>query len=282
MSMRVQGNVFVVTGAGNGIGRQVAIELVARGGIVVGADLNEAGLDETARQVSDRGRFAAHRLDVSDRAAVAGFPDVVLDRHGRVDGLFNVAGIPQEFETVEEVTDERIETLMEVNFYGTVRMTRAFLPHLQDRPHGGVVLLTSSLSALVPVPGAAIYGATKAAVALFGYGLAQDLRGTSSSVTATTVIPGTIWTDLVRASARKLGTPEALARGFAMDAGKAAHRIIEATLAGRTRVVIGRDAHVYSGLRRVGSALAERVSYHQVGHFVYRGAGRSGGGATNG
>lgn len=260
----------MVTGGGNGIGRRVVLELVARGGIVAAVDLNEVGLAETASQANVGDRLSTHVLDVSDVEAVAAFPAQIIEKHGRVDGLFNIAGIAQEFETAAGVTDRRIERLMNVNFYGTVRMTRAFLPHLEARPDGGVVMLTSSLSALVPVPGAATYGASKAAVAMFGYGLAQDLRGQKSSVTATTVIPGTIWTDIVSQSATKIGAPQVVAKAFAMAPEKAAHRMIESTCKGKMRVIIGKDAHAFNVFRRFGSGLAERASYLQVGTFVYR------------
>ncbi|MFW0786310.1 SDR family NAD(P)-dependent oxidoreductase [Gordonia sp. CPCC 206044] len=265
--MQIAGNVFVVTGAGNGIGRRVALELVARGGIVAGVDRDPDGLATTRSRSADPERFSPHVLDIADTAAVDAFPDEVTAAHGRVDGLFNIAGISQEFETVAGVTDARIEQIMRVNFFGTVAMTRAFLPLLEARPEA-VIMNTSSLSAMVPYPGAAIYGASKAAVALFSYGLTQDLRG-SSSVTVTTVIPGTVWTDLVRNSSQTLGTPEALAKGFAMKPEKAAHRMVEATMKGRSRVVIGKDAHFFGGARRISSRLADRLSYVQVGRFVY-------------
>jgi len=263
------GKVFVVTGAGNGIGRCVALELISRGARVVGADINEVGLAETGRLVGDS-RFHGHKLDISDREAVQRFPKVVLADVEQVDGLFNMAGIPQDTQPIAEVDDDRIDLLMRVNYYGTVWLTRAFLPHLEQRPDGGLVLITSSLSGLAPFPGAAFYGASKAAVAFFGYGLAQDLRGKKSKVTATTVLPGTIWTDLVRNTSKALGTPEALAKNFAMAPEKAARLIIDAALAGWVRAVVGKDAHVFNGARRLSSRLSERMAYAQVGRFVYR------------
>ncbi|GAB84348.1 SDR family NAD(P)-dependent oxidoreductase [Gordonia rubripertincta] len=265
----LSGKVFVVTGAGNGIGRCVALELISRGATVVGADINEVGLAETGRLVGDS-RFHGHKLDIGDREAVQRFPEVVLADVEQVDGLFNIAGIPQDTQPIAEVDDDRIDLLMRVNYYGTVWLTRAFLPHLEQRPDGGLVLITSSLSGLAPFPGAAFYGASKAAVAFFGYGLAQDLRGKKSKVTATTVLPGTIWTDLVRNTSKALGTPEALAKNFAMAPEKAARLIIDAALAGRVRAVVGKDAHVFNGARRLSSRLSERMAYAQVGRFVYR------------
>lgn len=266
--MQVAGKVFVVTGAGNGIGRCVARELVDRGAVVVGADLDERGLAGTAALVSAPERFTARPLDISDREAVAAFPEAVLADHGQVDGLFNIAGIAQELQTVAELSDSRIELIMRVNFFGAVWMSRAFLPHLLRRPEA-VIMNTSSLSAIVPVPGSAVYGASKAALALFGYGLAQDLRG-RSNITVTTVLPGSVWTDLVRRVARQLGAPEKLAKGFSADPEKVARRMVEATAKGRGRVVIGKDARVYDVVRRFSTRLADRLSVLQVGHGVYR------------
>lgn len=272
--MQTAGRVFVVTGAGNGIGREVTMELVAQGATVAAVDVNEDGLRLTAAEAGPN--VSTHVLDVTDDDAVAAFPQVVIDEHGAVDGLFNIAGIAQDAESTSGITRERIDRLMSVNFLGTVAMTRAFLPHLVERPDGGRIMLTSSMSALVPVPGAAVYGASKAAIAYYGYGLAQDLRRQSPSVKATTVVPGTIWTDIVRNTAQNMGVPVAAAKAFAMPARKAARKMIASTMKGRTSVVIGKDAHFYRGLQRVSSRLAERVSYLQVGTFVYRRDSESG------
>lgn len=268
--MNPAGAVFVVTGAGSGIGRQVARELVARGAIVAAADVNLDSLAGTRSLAADPDRITLHQLDISDKEAVDSFPSEVLARHGRVDGLFNIAGVGQSPSIVTDLADAEIERLLQINFWGTVWMTRAFLPVLSERPEGAVVMNTSSLSALVPFPGAAVYGASKAAVALFGYGLARDLRATGSKVTVTTALPGTIWTELVRSSAAELGTSEALARRFAMSPERAARKLVDATLRGRMRVIVGKDAHLFSVVRRLSFALAERLSYLQVGWAVYR------------
>lgn len=266
--MQVEGNVFVVTGAGNGIGRCVALELVRRGATVVGADLDEAGLRETGRQAADPDRFSGCVLDIGDKAAVDAFPGRVLETHERVDGLFNVAGIGQRPETTTDISDERIETLLRVNFLGAVWLSRAFLPHLRDRPEA-VIMLTASLAAIVPTPGAAVYGASKAALAVLGYGMAQDLRR-RSHVTVTTVLPGTVWTDLVRATSAELGVSERLTKAFAARPESIAVRMVEATLKGRQRVVVGKDALFYDAIRRVSFRAAERLSDLQVGSIFYR------------
>lgn len=265
--MQVSGKVFVVTGAGNGIGRCVAVELIRRGATVIGADLDEKALTGTAALVADPARFSGLTLDIGDRAAVAAFPEQALAIAGRVDGLFNIAGIPQRLETVAEVSDEHIEKLMTVNFFGAVWLTRAFLPHLLERPEA-VIMNTSSLSAMVAVPGATYYGASKAALALFGYGLAQDLRGVSR-VTVTTAQPGSVWTDLVRKSAQALGAPEKAAAKVSAKPEDVARRMIDATMKGKTRIVIGTDARIYEFALRFGYTLADRLSYLHVGKMFY-------------
>ena len=93
--MRIEGRVFVVTGAGNGIGREVTLHLLRKGARVAGVDLSEAGLAETARLAAAGRHFSAHALSVADRQAVAALPEQVLAAHGQVDGLVNVAGIIQ-------------------------------------------------------------------------------------------------------------------------------------------------------------------------------------------
>ena len=266
--MQVAGKVFVVTGAGNGIGRAVALELVRRGASVVGVDVDELGLKGTGNLAGDPARFEGRVLDIGDKAAVAAFPETVVAAYGQVDGLFNVAGIGQQPQTTEDVSDERIETLMRVNFFGAVWLTRAFLPHLRERSEG-VVMFTSSLSAIVPSPGSAAYGASKAALALFGYGMAQDLRRTSN-ITVTTVLPGTVWTNLVKSSAAGLGVSERLTKAFAAKPEEVARTMVEATLAGRQRIVVGADAHVFNALRRVSFRVAEKASDLQVGTLFYK------------
>jgi NAD(P)-dependent dehydrogenase (short-subunit alcohol dehydrogenase family) len=95
--MDISGKVFVVTGAGNGIGREVTLRLLAGGASVAGADLNAAGLDETARLAGAGGRFTAHVVNITDRDAIDALPGAVIAAHGQVDGVANIAGVIQKF-----------------------------------------------------------------------------------------------------------------------------------------------------------------------------------------
>src|SRR5690606_36101520 len=114
--------------------------LVARGARVAAADLSEAGLAQTVELAgAPEGRLTTHTLNVADRKAVLALPDIVIKAHGQVDGVVNVAGIIQKFIKISVLSFEEIERVMDVNFWGVVNMTKAFLPHLLERPEASVV-----------------------------------------------------------------------------------------------------------------------------------------------
>src|SRR5690242_12448731 len=131
--MQVQGKVFVVTGAGGGIGGALVRILLKKGATVAAVDLRQESLDSLS---SDTGALSTHALDISDRTAVNHLPDDVIKAHGQVDALINCAGIIQPFVRVNDLDYKTIERVMNVNFYGTLHMTKAFLPHLLKRPEG--------------------------------------------------------------------------------------------------------------------------------------------------
>ena len=133
--MQIADRVFVVTGGGNGIGREVVLGLIARGAHVAAVDLSETGLSETAKLAhNDDGRLTTHVLNIADRPAVQELPAEVVAAHGRVDGVLNVAGIVQRFARVQDLSFEEIERVMAVNFWGVMNITKAFLPLLLARP----------------------------------------------------------------------------------------------------------------------------------------------------
>src|SRR5690349_4825617 len=163
--MKVADKVIVVTGAGSGMGRAVALELISRRARVAAVDRNAASLQETAALASG-GRLTTHVVDVTDRAAVANLPAEVAAAHGAVDGLVHCAGIIQPFVKVKDLDDAAIDRVMGVNWWGTLHLNRAFLPVLLARPEGHIVNV-SSMGGNIPVPGQTVYGASKAAVKLF-------------------------------------------------------------------------------------------------------------------
>src|ERR1700761_1601692 len=164
--MKIQGKVLVVTGAGSGIGRELVQLLLSKGAIVAGVDLNMNSLDETAALTKGfTGMFAGFVVNVSDRQAVESLPAQVASRFGRVDGIINNAGIIQPFVKLNDLDYATIERVFNVNLYGTLYVTKAFLPFLLRRPEAHIVNL-SSMGGFVPVPGQTIYCAAKAAVKL--------------------------------------------------------------------------------------------------------------------
>lgn len=250
--MRIPGNVFVVTGAGNGMGREVTLQLLGRGARVAAVDLSEEGLAETVRLAGSAApRLTTHVLSVSDRAAVEALPDAVVAAHGQVDGLLNVAGIIQRFVHVEELSIEEIERVMGVNFWGTLYTVKAFLPLLKERPEASL-LNVSSMGGLVPVPGQGAYGASKAAVKLLTETLYAELQGTRVAVTE--VFPGGIGTNIagnsgVDVSAMAAATEGKAPKVTAVDV--AARQIVDAVANGTFRVLIGNDARMLDRMSRV-------------------------------
>ena len=190
--MQINTKVFVVTGGGSGIGRQVVLGLVKRGARVAAVDLNEAGLAETARLAGAGERLTTHVVDVTDRGQVAALADEMLAAHGAIDGLLNVAGIIQPFVRVNDLDFSQMEKVMAVNFWGVINTTKTFLPLLLERPAASIVNV-ASMGAVAPVPGQTIYGASKAAVKMLTEGLYAELMDTN--VAATVVIMGGSATD---------------------------------------------------------------------------------------
>lgn len=263
--MDVKDKVIVVTGGGNGMGREVVLGLLARGARVAAVDLNEAGLAETVALASaPNGRLTTHALNVTDRAAVLGLPKAVIAAHGQVDGVLNIAGIIQKFVKLSELGFDDIERVMNVNFWGVVNMTKAFLPHLLERP-AAAVLNVSSMGGFLPVPGQAAYGASKAAVKLFTEALYAESQGTNLAVTI--VFPGAIATNITGNSGVEIPNAEAMTAGktpkttSAADAGR---QIIEGVEKGSFRVVVGGDARFLDRFARLAPRKATEFIAKQM------------------
>ena len=154
--------VVAVTGASSGIGRALAIELVARGAHVALSDVNEEGLAETGRRVQGATRVSVHHVDVRDRAAVERYATEVEGQHGGADVIVNNAGIAVRA-TIEAMSLEAFRSVIDVNFWGVVHGTKAFFPLLRRRPEGHIVNI-SSINAMVPFAKNGPYNASKYAV----------------------------------------------------------------------------------------------------------------------
>ena len=244
--MKINDNALVVTGAGNGMGREVALGLMAKGARIAAVDVNAAGLEETLRLADAARSASAHVLDVTDRAAVEELVGEVVDIHGHVDGLVNIAGIIHRFVSVEDLSAAEMTRVMNVNFWGTVNTSLAFLPVLKQRPEATLTNM-SSLSALIPFAGQTLYGASKGGVKQFSEGLYQELLGTSVHVS--TIFPGNISTNIsgnsgvqmIDAGGRKVR---------ATNPRNAAATIVEGIERNRFRILVGSDALLLDRLVR--------------------------------
>jgi len=255
---RFAGWVAAVTGAASGIGRALALDLAQRGCEVALSDIDATGLAETAAMV--RGAHATTRkLDVTDREAVRAWAAEVLRDHGRVNFIFNNAGISYGA-TVRGCEEEELERIVDVDFWGVVYGTRAFLPHLEQAGDGHVVNI-SSVFGLIAFPGQCAYNAAKFAVRGYTEALRMELEMTGSAVSATCVHPGGIKTNIARTSrthpsVASLGfDPEDAKRQFEKSfrvAPEEAARVILAGVARNARrVLIGTDARVIDTVQRL-------------------------------
>lgn len=263
--MIINNKVFVVTGGGNGIGRDVVLALVKKGARVAAVDLSETGLAETmslAGGLADR--ISTHVVNIADRASVEALPDAVVAAHGAVDGLINVAGIIHRFARVKDLEFGEIEKVMNVNFYGVLNMTKTFLPHLLQRPEGHIATV-SSMGAFVPVPGQTIYGASKAAVKLLMEGLNSELLDTNVRVTV--VFPGAVGTNIAVNSgamtAEQSRQPSTMKIKMTPSP-VAADLILRGIEKKSYHVFVGSDSKMMDKLSRIMPERAARIIYSQM------------------
>ncbi|HEV7193634.1 MAG TPA: SDR family NAD(P)-dependent oxidoreductase [Jatrophihabitantaceae bacterium] len=260
----IKNKVAVVTGAGSGIGRALACELARRGAHVAVSDVDQVGLAETARQVRVIGaKVHESRLDVTDRAAVLAYADTVLHEFGVVNIIINNAGIAFTGD-IEDMTFEQIERVMDVDFWGVVNGTKAFLPHVIASGDGHIVNI-SSLFGLMAVPSQGAYNAAKFAVRGFTEALRQEMKLAGHPVEVTCVHPGGIKTAIARNAGAVDGADAgALAEVFdkrlAKTSAEAAAKIILRAVRGNSaRVLVGPDAKVLDVLIRVLGSKYQRL-----------------------
>jgi len=258
--MKVGGKVWVVTGAGSGMGRELTLELLRRGARVAAVDLGATGLEETASLAAAGDRLSTHVLDITDGAAVDALPGAVVAAHGAVDGLVNNAGIIQPFVPVVDLDDAAIERVMRVNFHGALQMVRAFLPLLQARPEAHIANV-SSMGGFFPFPGQTIYGASKAAVKLLTEGLYAELLDTPVRVSV--IMPGAVDTAITANSGvDEPDLEEGAARMTATD--KAARIMIRGIEKDRLHIYVGPDAKVMSVAIKLAPGPAIRFVQRQL------------------
>ena len=263
--MKVQGKVIVVTGGGSGMGREVTLNLLNKGAKVFTIDINEKTLQETVQLAGDKkANLATAVLNIADKAAVEALPAKVIEKFGAVDGIINNAGIIQPFVRFKDLGFDAIERVLNVNLYGVLYMTKAFLPHLLTRPVAHIANV-SSMGGYLPVPGQTIYGASKAAVKLLTEGLYAELLDTNVKVTI--IYPGAIGTNITANSGVAIPGGERSAEESkfkVLPADKAAEIIVSAIENDSYSVFVGSDAKFMDFLRRLNPKFATKFIYNQM------------------
>ncbi|MFT4121828.1 SDR family NAD(P)-dependent oxidoreductase [Bradyrhizobium sp.] len=250
-----------ITGAASGIGRALAIELARRGCDLALADRDEAGLGtlaaEIGRDIAGGRKVSMHRVDVGQPGDIAQFAREAVAAHPSLNILVNNAGVAL-LGQFEEIDQTQMEWLFDINFWGVVHGTRAFLPHLKTRPEAHIVNLSSIFGIIAP-PGQSAYAAAKFAVRGFSESVRHELAMARSPVKLSVVHPGGVATSIARSSRTGSGVTDNARRSQMIDrfetAAKtsptdAALRIIKGIERNEPRILIGNDARFMDLLQR--------------------------------
>ena len=252
-----------ITGAASGIGRALALELAARGCDLALADRDEAGLQTVAVEIAKAHscKVTIHRVDVGELSEIEAFAQAATSNHPSLNILINNAGVAV-LGQFNEIDQAQFEWLMNINFWGVVHGTRAFLPHLARQPEAHIVNLSSVFGIIAP-PGQTAYSASKFAVRGFSESLRHELQIAASPVRLSVVHPGGIATNIARNSRTGAGISDNKVRSDAIERFEsaaqttpqaAARRIIRGIENNELRILIGLDARIIDVLQRLRPA----------------------------
>jgi len=259
--MNIKNKTILVTGAGSGIGKELVLALLKKGAKIAAVDIHEDALQELQKSVGGKGdRLATYVVDISDKVAVEKLPKDVIAKQGDVDAIINNAGIIQPFVRVNDLDFDAINRVMNINFFGTLYMVKAFLPFLLTRPEAHIVNV-SSMGGFLPVPGQSVYGASKAAVKLLTEGLYAELKETNVRVSV--VFPGATQTNITKNSGIDMPKPaESDSQKPAIQmlpASEAARLIIEGMEKNKLQIFLGKDSKLMNFLYRLNPVFATNL-----------------------
>ncbi len=269
----IPGSAAAVTGAAGGIGRALALELAARGCDLALADRDEAGLASVAAEIGRDGKrkVSTHRLDVGEPGQIQDFAQAAIAAHPQLNIVINNAGVAL-IGQFNEIDQAQMDWLFNINFWGTVHATRAFLPHLASQPAAHIVNLSSIFGIIAP-PGQTAYCAAKFAVRGFSESLRHELAMANSPVRLSVVHPGGVSTNIARNSRTGSGVTDNARRVESIDRfealakttpAAAALRIIEGIEKNQPRILIGNDARFADLLQRFRPATYWKVLAKQI------------------
>jgi NADP-dependent 3-hydroxy acid dehydrogenase YdfG len=266
------GKVAAVTGAGSGIGQALALELGRSGASLAISDVDTEGLAKTEEQLKAIGApVRSDRLDVTEREAFQIYADHINEHYGKVNQIYNNAGIAYTGD-VDITAFKDIERVMDVDFWGVVNGTKAFLPHLVASGDGHVVNI-SSLFGLLSIPGQAAYNSAKFAVRGFTEALRQEMVVNREPVKVTSIHPGGIKTAIARNGLTAEGVdPAAQSKVFdkrlaSTTPRRAAEIILDGVRKNKARVLVGQDAVVIDLLVRITGSNYQRLFAPVIGRI---------------
>lgn len=270
--------VAVITGAGSGIGRYLAVLLAKSGANIAVCDINSTALAETVAMLNAYPvSVSSYSLDVADKTAIEALPQQIVAQHGHIDLVFNNAGVTVDA-TFTEMSEADWDWVFNINLQGVINSSRVFLPYLQQRPEAGLINI-SSIFGMITMVRQSVYHTTKFAVRGFTECLAKELKGSTVQVHA--VHPGHIGTNIVSNSrvskskksassierlARKLfgigDSQEELAVFFqknGMHPSRAAQIILNGVRKKRSRIMVGADAKLMDLCQRIAPVRYEML-----------------------
>lgn len=246
--------IAVVTGAGSGLGRALAICLNQSGAHLALCDLNQAGLVETKALLSQQAlNCSLHTVDVSNYDAMKNFADEVIETHKQVDILINNAGITLSPKPFTSISHEQFEKVININMWGVYHGIRHFLPHLSQQEEASIINI-SSLAGLLGIYGYSPYSMSKFAVRSLSEVLQMELHGTGTSVLA--VYPGGIKTNIIKnapdlSDEKREESHQSFTSTAFMTPEKAAKKIVRAMQKKRKRLILGADAKIVNMIRNL-------------------------------
>ncbi len=251
--MEVNNKKVIITGCASGIGKEMTKNLLSKGAIVFGLDINQDNLKELESEVNSD-KLKTYKVDISKKEELKKFHDKYIKDNKNVDILINNAGIIQPFINIVDLSDDVIDRVMNINFYGAVNLTRLFLSDMIDSKGETYIVNVSSMGGFFPFPGQSVYGASKAALKLFTEGLYSELRDTNVRVMV--VCPGAMNTNIMDNSNVKKNITSNDSSYKLLSSYDAANMIIEGIEKNKFKLFLGSDSKFMKFIYKLNSKWA--------------------------
>ncbi len=239
--MNLKDKNVIVTGAASGIGRELVLQLVDKGASVAALDLNVNELEVTKSMAKDQKKVTIHKVDVSNDEDLTKFYGEFSDTYPDADCLINNAGIIQPFINVGDLDMNVVEKVMNVNFYGPLKLTKLFLPDLLKRDEANITNV-SSMGGFFPFPGQTVYGSSKAALKILSEGMYSELLDTNVNVML--ALPGAIETNITKNSNVESKVSNEDSKMKMTSASDAAKQIIDGIEKKKFKIYVGTDSKI--------------------------------------